>query len=82
MKVRKLRIRDGQTLLVPCHTFSVRRLRARTPFLLGVLKTGRESELPARHAHMAGDGGLVAAAIDDEIVALGFAADCFVDGGL
>ena len=35
----------------------------------------------AGDAHVARDGGAVAAAVDDEVVALGLAADRLVDGG-
>ena len=42
----------------------------------------RELYLPPSHTHMPRDGGLVVAAVDDEIVALGLAGDGFIDGGV
>ncbi len=48
--------------------------------LSNLIPLWRENQLSAGDAHMARNGGLVVAAVDDEIMAFGFAADGFVDG--
>lgn len=48
---------------------------------IGLRKLKARPCLSASDTHMPRDGGFAVAAVDDEVVALGLAADSFVDGG-
>ena len=47
---------------------------------IGVTFKAYAETLAPRHTHVAGHGGFVVAAVDDEVVALGLAADGFING--